>query len=63
VNWRKKSPGSTVAGQAPEKASFSEAGIRLESGWKPACHFGAGLTTIFDRAVIGGDESQRAVGH
>jgi len=28
-----------ITGQAAEKASLSEAGIRLESGWNQACHF------------------------
>jgi hypothetical protein len=34
-----KSPGMAIAVQAPEKASLSVVGIRLESGWKVACHF------------------------
>jgi hypothetical protein len=28
-----------IARQATEKASFPVAGIRLESGWNPACFF------------------------
>ena len=35
----RKSPGLAIARQVAEKASLSEAGIRLESGWKVACHF------------------------
>ena len=35
----RKSPGSAIARQAAEKAMLSGAGIRLESGWKVACHF------------------------
>ncbi len=35
----RKSPRSVNADQASEKASFFGTGIRLESGWKPACHF------------------------
>ncbi len=34
-----KGAGWAVPGQATEKAAFSRAGIRLETGWKPACHF------------------------
>jgi hypothetical protein len=33
VEWREKSPGLAIAGQAAEKASLSGTGIRLESGW------------------------------
>ena len=32
-------PGWASASQAAEKASLSGAGIGLESGWNPACHF------------------------
>jgi hypothetical protein len=32
------SPGSVDSAQADEKVPFSEAGIRLERGWKQACH-------------------------
>ena len=35
----RKSPGLAIEGQAAEKASLSGAGIRLEGGWKVACHF------------------------
>jgi len=35
----RKSPGPVNSAQAPETASFSKAGLRLESGWKQACHF------------------------
>ena len=35
----RKPPGWAIARQAAEKASLSGAGIRLESGWNPACHF------------------------
>jgi hypothetical protein len=33
-----KPPGSVDSAQADEKVPFSDAGIRLESGWKQACH-------------------------
>jgi hypothetical protein len=35
----RKLPGLAIVEQAAEKASLSEAGNRLEIGWKVACHF------------------------
>ena len=47
----RESPGWAGARQATEKASFSEAGIRLESGWNPACHLAGCLPGL---ARVGG---------
>ena len=39
MEWHENRRDTTNLGQVTEKAPFPEAGNRLESGWKPACHF------------------------